>query len=157
MKHSNLQLFYLTCIVLTFLSSSCEKSKIQPIPNVYVSFSINIQTDPQFIMLQAQGNSMVIQYYDIGEISLGYNNNGIIVYNAGGEQFYAYDCTCPYDYPNSIKIKTDGDGIATCPQCKSVFLLQGNGQPSTNSVSTYSLKEYRTSYNPNTGELYVYN
>jgi hypothetical protein len=157
MKHSNLRFFCLNCIVLIFLSSSCEKSKQQPIPNVYVSFNINILTDPQFLMLQAQGNSMIINFSDLGLTTLGYDNNGIIIYNSGADEFVAYDCTCPYDYPSSIKVKTDGGSIATCPKCKSIYFLQSYGMPSSDGPSNYSLKDYRTSYNPNTGTLYVHN
>lgn len=157
MKHSNLHFFYLICIVLTTLSSSCDRKSNQTIPNVYVSFTINILTDPEFIRLQAQGNSIAITNITLGLQTLGYNNNGVIVYNAGGYEYYAFDCTCPFDYPSSIKVLSDGDGIATCPQCKSRYVLQSSGMPSTAGPATIPLKEYKAIYNPNTGELWVYN
>jgi hypothetical protein len=157
MKHSNLQFFYFICIILVPLSSSCDKAQQQPIPNVYVNFTINILTDPEFISLQAQGNSKTITSTILGYQSLGYNNNGVIVYNAGSDEFYAFDCTCPYDYPNSIKVNSDGDGVATCPQCKSKYILQSSGMPTTQGPATFPLKEYKAIYNPNTGELLVYN
>jgi nitrite reductase/ring-hydroxylating ferredoxin subunit len=156
MKHSKLQFFWLICIILFTLSSSCDKQSQQPIPNVYVSFTINILTDPEFVLLQAQGNSLIIKNTSLGVQSIGYNNNGIILYNAGSDEFYAFDCTCPYDYPNSIKVTTDG-GIATCPQCKSQYVLQTAGMPTTKGPSTIPLKEYKTTYNPNTGDLMVNN
>jgi hypothetical protein len=157
MKHSNLQFFYLICILLTSLSSSCEKAIQQPIPNVYVSFSINILSDPEFIMLQAQGNSIVITNNTIGAQTLGYNNNGVIIYNAGGDNFYAFDCSCPFDFPNNVRVISDGDGVATCPVCNSKYVLQSSGIPTTTGPATIPLKEYKATYIPNTGDLSVYN
>jgi hypothetical protein len=157
MKHSNLQFFCLICIILTTLYSSCDKSNQDIIPNVYVNFTINILSDPEFVMLQAQGNSQIITSSTLGYSTLGYNNNGIIVYNTGTELYYAFDCTCPYDYPNNYKVTIDGAGVATCPHCKSKYVLQSSGAPSTAGPSTIPLKEYKTNYNPNTGELLVFN
>jgi hypothetical protein len=145
------------CIVLASLSLSCEKAIQQPIPNVYVSFTINILSDPEFIMLQAQGNSIIITNNTIGAQTLGYNNNGVIIYNAGGDSFFAFDCSCPFDYPNNFKVTTDGDGVAFCPKCKSQYVLQSSGIPTTAGPATVPLKEYKATYNPNTGDLSVYN
>lgn len=157
MKHSKLLLFSIICIVFVFLSSGCEKYNQHPIPKVYVNFAINIQYDAEFIRLQSANNSLVITNNTIGVIALGYDNNGVIVYNAGDE-FYAFDRTCPYDYPKSIIVKSDGtSGMATCPECKSIFILAGRGAPTTDGPAVFPLKEYRVYYNPNKGTVNVYN
>ncbi|MGD2034929.1 MAG: hypothetical protein PVF73_07730 [Bacteroidales bacterium] len=157
MKNTKLSYFSYFCILFLSLPSGCEKYKNHPIPEVYLNFSINILYDPEFIRLQAQNNSMVITNNTLGILSLGYNNNGILVYNAGGE-FYAFDRTCPYDYPESIIVESDGtSGIATCPVCGSVYVLPSRGAPSLEGPATFPLKEYNAFYNPNTGNVNVYN
>jgi hypothetical protein len=156
MNKTNLQKICLCASMLVILSFSCTKEKEQIIPTVYVSFSINIQTDPTFIQLQALGNSYIVRYYDINNANtLGYNNNGIIVYN-NGDIFYAFDCTCPYDFPKSVAVTTDA-AIAECPVCHTRYVLPSSGLPDIEGPGVYPLKEYRTSYNINTGELSVFN
>jgi Rieske Fe-S protein len=158
MKLPNLHIFYLISIFLLPLSSSCNKETNESIPDVYVSFTINIFIDPEFMSLQVQNNSIAINNNTIGAQTLGYNNNGIIVYNTGGNEFYAFDCTCPYDFPKSVKVSSiDNDGIVNCPVCHSTYLLQSSGMPTTQGPAVYPLKEYKTSYNPNSGDLYISN
>jgi hypothetical protein len=158
MKLPNLHIFYLISIFLLSLSTSCNKETKKLIPDVYVNFTINIFTDPEFMSLQIQGNSIVISNNSIGVQTLGYDNNGIIIYNAGGNEFYAFDCTCPYDFPKSVKVSSvDNDGIFNCPVCHSTYLLQSSGWPTTEGPAVYPLKGYKTSYNPNYGDLYVSN
>ncbi len=99
---------------------------------------------------------MVITNNTLGVLNLGYNNNGVIVYNAGGE-FYAFDRTCPYDYPVSIIVESDQSSTATCPECGSIFVLPSLGNPTVDGPATFPLKEYKTLYNPNNGDLTVFN
>lgn len=157
MKYSKLSFFSLFSTVFLFLSSGCEKYAQNPIPDVFVNFTINILYDGEFIQLQAQNNSMVITNNTIGVLALGYDNNGVIVYNAGGE-FYAFDRTCPFDYPKSIVVDADpNSGLATCPECGSIFVFPSRGAPTTSGPSTFPLKEYKAFYNPNNGDLNVFN
>jgi len=157
MKYSKLRIFLISTLVLcSFLG--CRKEEQHPIPDVYVNILINIQTDPEYYFLQAQGSSVVINSSAIGTISLGYNDNGIIIYNAGNEEFYAFDRTCPHDIPESIIVETDGiSGFATCPQCGSVYVFPSMGLPTLDSPSRWPLKTYNAFYNPNTGDLIVTN
>lgn len=157
MKYSKLSIFSLFTIVFLSLSSGCEKYTPNPIPDVYVNFTINILYDSEFIRLQAQNNSMVITNNTLGVLALGYNNNGVIIYNAGGE-FYAFDRTCPYDYPKSIVVEADpNSGLATCPECGSVYVFPSRGAPTTSGPASFALKEYKAYYNPNTGDINVFN
>jgi hypothetical protein len=106
------------------------------------------------------GNSMEITNHPNGNPTIGYDNNGIIVYNNGDEYetYYAFDRTCPNDLPESVAVSLDDSkATATCPKCGSVFVLPSEGLPSSGSVSKHALKKYRTYFNPNTGELIISN
>jgi nitrite reductase/ring-hydroxylating ferredoxin subunit len=158
MKHSNLHIFFLSCILLSGLSSSCEKRQEHPVPSTYVNFVINLQTDPEFIRLTAIGNSVEIFASTIGASLLGYDNNGVVIYNAGDDEFYAFDRTCPFDIPISVAIESDGtNGLATCPLCGTIYVFASEGRPTFDGPGTWALKKYRAYFNPNTGELHVYN
>ncbi len=144
--------------MLLLISSSCKKEEHHPIPDVYVNFMINLNTDPEFFHLRAQGTSAVITSSTIGAFNLGYDNNGIIIFNAGDGEFYAFDRTCPYDIPESIIVETDGlSGLATCPHCGSVYVFPSLGVPTLDSPAKWPLKKYNAFYNPNTGDLIVSN
>jgi len=157
MKHSNLYFFLITFV---FLGSfySCKRNKEDDFPYVPVNFTINLQYDPQYIMLQAQGNAQLITNLEFGLSMLGYGNNGVIVYNAGGEEFLAFDATCPFDLPviSAVEI-SETIGVVTCPRCKSRYMLPGFGMPTKNGPAVYPLHEYKAYYNPNTGDLSIRN
>lgn len=159
MKNSNLHLFLVISLLLLLISSNCEREEKHPIPDVYVHFIINLQTDPEFFRLRSQGASAIITSTDIGVFNLGYDNNGIIVYNAGDGEFYAFDRTCPYDIPESIAVETEDalSAFATCPRCGSVYVFPSLGVPTIDSPSKWPLKKYNAIYNPNTGDLRVSN
>jgi Rieske Fe-S protein len=158
MKHSNVHFFYLICIFLFLNSSSCVKDKENIFPYVYVNFTINLYSDPEFIKLLAQGNSQQIFYYTLGITSLGYGNNGIIVYNVDGDNFYAFDATCPYDLPEIVGVKsTTTEGIYECPKCHSRYVLSGIGMPTVQGPATYPLHDYKAYYYPSSADLNIRN
>jgi len=158
MKQSNLHFFPIISFFLIIISASCKPEEQHPVPDVYVNFSINLSDDPEFYILRSQGTSVIITSSTIGAYSLGYDDNGIIIYNAGSEEFYAFDRTCPFDLPESVAIEIDGSGtFGTCPRCSSIYIFSGMGLPGTGSSSNWPLKSYTTSYNPNTGDLFVSN
>lgn len=156
MKHTKYFCTIVSFVVILF--SSCIKDKEHEFPYVPVNFTINVLTDPGYLMLQAQGNSLVITYHDLGYSSLGYGNNGVIVYNEGGGKFLAFDATCPYDLPeiNLVKL-TETSGMAVCPKCKSEYVLPGYGMPTVDGPAFYPLHEYNCYYNVNSGYLTVSN
>ena len=135
---------------------SCEPADRFEIPGVYVDFSINIINDVEYFALQSPGNSQEISGRSVGFSTLGYDNNGIIIFNNGGE-FYAFDRTCPYDFPTSIAVDSDGGGSATCPECNSTYLFSAIGSPVAGSLSKHPLKQYKTSPLTSSGWLRVYN
>ncbi len=114
--------------------------------------------DPEFYFLQTQGSSAIIESFTIGALSLGYNNNGVIIYNEGFNEFVAFDCTCPFDLPSNVSVElSEIDGVATCPVCSSQYVFQSMGVPTLDSPAKWPLKEYNTFYNPNTGDLIISN
>jgi len=158
MKVSKLFFPFTVLFIILLITSACKRDKEHEFPFVPVSFTINIYTDPAFIMLQAQGNSQVISYYDLGYSSLGYGNNGVIIYNAGGGEFYAFDATCPYDLPeiNAVEL-SEISGIAVCPKCKSRYVFPSYGMPTIAGPAVYPMHEYNAYYNQNTGDLTIRN
>jgi Rieske Fe-S protein len=159
MYKSNSKIIKLSIITLSFiLILGCRKDDGDVIPDVYVNITINILTDPEFVELKAPGNSEIVTHSSVGLTSLGNNDNGIIIYNAG-DGFYAFDRTCTHDFPGeSIAVElVDHGSTAKCPVCGSVYVLPSDGLPTLDGPAIYPLKNYSTYYNPNTGELQVYN
>jgi nitrite reductase/ring-hydroxylating ferredoxin subunit len=156
MRRSKVHFFTVFILVPIIFSSSCKREEQHPVPDVYVNFTIHLLTDPEFFRLRTQGNSVIIHSYDIAKLSLGYNNNGVIIYNNGDGEFYAFDCTCPYDLPVNAAVEiSEISGIAVCPVCGSEYVLTSMGAPTLDSPAHWSLKEYHASYYPSTGDLYV--
>jgi len=145
-------------VIMFFITlfSTCEKPVRNVVPDVPVNLTININ-DPEFLPLQSQNNSVKITSASVGGYDVGYHNNGIIVYNTG-DGFLAFDCTCTYKVEDAVSIELTSDGwTGICPECESLYIFSSDGAPSMNSVSVYNLKKYNTSYNPNTGEINIYN
>jgi len=71
---------------------------------------------------------------------------GVMVYNMGNDQFFAYDCACTYDTQNPKAIvAVDPSGlVAICPVCGSKYMLT-DGYPFQGRASNPLLK-YSTSY-----------
>ena len=124
MCRSKIHFFVVFLLVLFNFSSSCKREEQHPVPDVYINFTINLQTDPEFFRLRTQGNSVIIHNTTIGTLSLGFNNNGVLVYNNGDGEFFAFDCTCPYDLPKNVAVELSNvTGIAVCPACHSEYVL----------------------------------
>jgi hypothetical protein len=117
------KIHFFTVFILVILNfSSCKREDQHPVPDVYVNFTINLMDDPEFFQLRTQGNAVIIKSSTIGTLSLGYNNNGVLIYNNGDGEFYAFDCTCPYDLPVNVAVELSNiSGIAVCPVCASQY------------------------------------
>ncbi|MBN1951350.1 MAG: hypothetical protein JW801_09100 [Bacteroidales bacterium] len=158
MRYSKITFFILFSTALFLISSSCEEEKQHPIPDVYINFSINLFDDPQYFRLNDLGATMVVNNEDLGVLSLGYFNNGVIIHNNGDGEFFVYDRTCPHDIPDNIAIETETYSVlGTCPECGSIYVFSSMGAPADGSVSNWSLKRYQAVFNPNTGDLFVSN
>lgn len=147
--NSKLRIF-LVLILLIASFDSCKKSELDVIPNVYVEFYIDL-SDPEFLSLNAITNYVLIDEFtnNFGYRSAGYDNNGIILYRAGLDEFFAFDRTCPHDYANngtSVAVDTVANEIyVICPECNSKYVLPSFGSP-TEGPSRYPLKIYKTSF-----------
>jgi len=142
-------LFSFLILTSSLFFYSCNKDKNDVIPDVYVDFFINL-SDPLFFDLNAVGSFAYVSYQtnNLGSVAAGYDNNGIIIYRATLDQFYAYDRTCPHDFVSegvSVKVNADGN-FAVCPRCGTSYALPASGTPYSG-VGRYPLKNYRTSFN----------
>jgi nitrite reductase/ring-hydroxylating ferredoxin subunit len=138
--------FFLIILILTGSFCACSK-KNDVIPDVYVDFTLDL-FDPEFVTLNAIGGDTINAHTNNwGRGAAGFDGNGIIVYNGGDGQFYAYDRTCPHDYEvNNLSVKVNIDfTIATCPKCGTKYALSASGTPASG-VGRYPLKNYRTSF-----------
>lgn len=136
-------LFLLFAFVL--FTPQCKKESQQnEIPVVAVNIAIT-PNSTEYIQL----NTVNGWAYITG----GYR--GIIVFRASTNGFMAYERACPYDWEQTAAVLTvDNSGVtATCPSCKSKFILV-NGSPYSG-PSSYPMKQYETSYDGVT--LYIYN
>ena len=140
-------IYFLVIIILSVFFKGCKKDKMKStIPYVYVNFSMRLD-DPLFSALNAEGNSVMVTYDYAQEYSAGYDNNGIIVYRASIDEFYAFDATCPHDLDSiSVAVDIDGSTVATCPVCSSRYILFNHGYPTDAGPSQKALQEYITEF-----------
>ncbi|SHF39001.1 hypothetical protein SAMN05444274_10537 [Mariniphaga anaerophila] len=134
--------YFLFFLFLALFSPSCDKINDSPIPDVYVSFTVNLNIVNE---LNVSGNSV---YFP----NVGYG--GVIVYCEMPGSWYAFDATCTYEAGRSCIVKNDGV-LATCPCCESEFVLISGAYP-TKSPATLPLKQYHVSI-MNSFTLRVYN
>lgn len=148
---SKIVIFLISMFPVVFLIS-CKKNKNDVIPDVYVDFYINLN-DQLFFDLNAIGNHVIVNSStnNWGISAAGYENNGIIVYRATLDDFYAYDRTCPHDYAvNGLSIKVNVDfTMAICPRCSTNYALSAGGI-AISGPGKYPLKNYKTSFNGQT-------
>jgi len=140
-------IFFLIAMALAVTFSSCDKSKNDVIPDVYVNFILDLN-DPEFVDLNAMGGSVTVdaRTNNWGSDAAGFEGNGIIIYR-GPDEFYAFDRTCPHDYAvNGLSIKVNIDfTLAVCPKCGTTYALSSFGTPASG-IGRYPLKNYRTRF-----------
>ena len=131
---------YSSLLVIFFLlagTNACKDDYTSVIPYVYVNMNIN---PTNFIELNIPGGS----YYFADK---GYG--GIILFRDltdSSNPFLAYDATCTHEVSSTTRVVADASGIATCPTCKSQFILfSGNGSP-IKGPAVEPLRQYHTSY-----------
>jgi hypothetical protein len=153
MKNKNyfIKNLLLTVLILWFVPC-CTEDPVDMVPDV----PVNITLDLIHYNLPPAG-SLIVTNQMVSVLSLGYDNNGIIVYHDVSE-FLAYDRTCPFHVEKSIAVNlTDNPLLAECPECHSQYQLPGSGFPLKQGPSKYPLKKYHTTYYPNSNVLYIYN
>jgi len=127
----------LICFLLLIGTNSCKDDYNSIIPSVYVNMDI-IPTS--FIEFNIPGGSYYFPNAGFGGIIIFRD----LVYSSN--PFLAFDASCTYEVSSLVRVKADESGIATCPVCKSQFVLfGGNGSP-IKGPAAEPLKQYRTSF-----------
>ena len=135
----NRSIFWILFLVLGILS--CDKVEY-PIPEVYVSFTVNLNIVNE---LNAAGNSVFFPNVGFG---------GVIIYCEEPGKWYAFDASCSVEASRACIVKNDGV-LAECPCCKSQYVLLSGGYPAR-LPATIPLKQYHVSL-MNNFTLRVYN
>jgi len=124
-----------------FAANSCKDDYTSTVPYVYVDFYLN---PDNIIELNVPGGSFYIPNQGYG---------GIIVFRDmidSPNPYLAFDATCTFEVAPMIRVVSDGSGTATCPDCKSQFILfVGNGS-ATKGPAGEPLKQYHTYYSGST-------
>jgi len=127
----------LICFFLLVSMNGCKDDYTSVIPYALVNMDFN---PTSYIEFNVPGGSV---YFP----NAGYG--GIIIFRDltdSSNPFLAFDAACTYEIPSISKVVADESGIATCPTCKSQFILfGGNGSP-LKGPAKEPLKQYRTSY-----------
>jgi nitrite reductase/ring-hydroxylating ferredoxin subunit len=131
----NLIKAFFVFILVSIGINGCKDDYTSVIPYVYVNLTIN---PSNIIELNIPGGSVYIPNNGYG---------GLLIFRDlvdSSNPFLAYDAACTYEVLSSVQVKSDGSGLATCPVCKSQFLLfSGSGSPSKPPASQ-PLKQYHT-------------
>jgi len=131
---------YSPILVLFFLlagTNACKDDYNSVIPYVYVNMNFPITN---IIELNIPGGS----YYFPNQ---GYG--GIIIFHDlidSANPFLAFDAACTHEISSTTRVVANDSGIATCPVCKSQFILfGGNGNP-IKGPAIEPLRQYKTTY-----------
>jgi nitrite reductase/ring-hydroxylating ferredoxin subunit len=127
-------------LVLIFISigiNGCKDNYITSVPYVPVSFTVN---PTNIIELNIPGGSFFFP-------NVGYG--GIIIFHdfvESSNPYLAFDATCTFEMLQDVQVVSDGSGTATCPVCKSQYILFGGDGSATSGPSAEPLKQYHTYY-----------
>ena len=133
-------------LVLLILLTSCNRERQQPIPYIYVNYTVYLN-NPSNSHLRVPGGHSVIE---------GQGNHGIFLYRrtlGDSDDFVAYDRTCSNEpLGNCIVELDDSEFYLVCPCCSSKFSVF-DGYPAEGPAK-WPLKEYQTSLGSNTLRIY---
>ena len=125
-----IQLFIsLVLLSVIFLSGGCETTNYR-IPYVRVDLHLNI--------ISELGNPPLNGY-----VMIDGGVNGLIVFREDFDLFHVYDRTCTLypDHNERVEQDEDFEGVFTCPECKSRYLLLTDADPIEGPAS-FGLYEY---------------
>ena len=133
-RQANSRFLYVLLLLLAALVNSCESNRQQIIPYVRVYVDLDI-------------------YAELGTLGIGSTRiipdegyRGIVLYREDDMIFHAYDMTCT-EYPKhdeAVVQDTIFDGVYTCPECDSRFVIFNGAYPDSGPAE-FPLVEYRTS------------
>lgn len=125
-------------LLIGVIAPSCESNRRQIIPYVQVFLDLDLYAELGTLGI---GSTMVIP-------DEGYR--GIVLYREDDMMFHAYDMTCT-EYPEhdaGVVRDTVFDGVYTCPECDSRFIIINGAYPDSGPAE-FPLVEYRTSIQGN--------
>jgi len=135
--------------LLILLSVQCETNQGNQIPYVRVDLHLNLFGE--------LGNPAIGTFTTVNG-----GANGIVIYRESLDVFYAYDRTCTQwpDHNEATlpdqEVNPDEyfDGIFTCPDCKSQYLLLTEASP-ISGPAVFGLRRYYTVFDGSL--LHIYN
>ncbi len=131
--------FLMVCVaVVCLLSCSSDDGGVNNnpfIPNALVQFQINLNL-PQFDNLRFAGGSTYI--------SNGGGVRGFFVFNLSGDQFFAWEASCPNHVPNNCSTMDIQGVLAKC-SCEDYEYSLANGQllNPVEGMDSYPMVNYR--------------
>ena len=133
-RRQHIIIFSLLLSIAGMLATSCETNRRQIIPYVQVHADLDLYAELGTLGI---GSTMIIP-------DEGYR--GIVLYREDDMLFHAYDMTCT-EYPKhdeAVVQDTIFDGVYTCPECDSRFVIFNGAYPDSGPAE-FPLVEYRTS------------
>jgi nitrite reductase/ring-hydroxylating ferredoxin subunit len=134
--------YFILLLLLVLNLVSCDKEYNSVIPNVPVSFTINLNIINE---LTVPGNSVFFQ-------NVGFA--GVVVYCELPGSYYAFDAACTNEIRNTCRVLNEGVS-GTCECCSSQFLFLSGGSV-LEGPAISPLKQYQVSF-LNSSTLRVYN
>ena len=96
--------YFIFFLLITVFLPACDRLNDSPIPDVYVSFTVNLNISNE---LNVPGNALFFPGAGFGGV--------IVSSNAFGE-FYAFDATCTHEASNSCRVLKD-ENFKNCSPC----------------------------------------
>lgn len=132
------------CTVVCFMSCSSDDGGVNNnpfIPNALVQFQINLNL-PQFDDLRFAGGSTYI--------SNGGGVRGFFVFNLSGDQFFAWEASCPNHVPNTCSTMTI-EGVQAQCSCEDYKYSLATGQllNPVEGMDSYPMINYRATKSNN--------
>ena len=137
-RQQHIRVLLTALLLLGLIAPSCESNRRQIIPYVQVFVDLDLYAELGTLGI---GSTMVIP-------DEGYK--GIVLYREDDMIFHAYDMTCT-EYPEhdaGVVRDTVFDGVYTCPECNSRFIIINGAYPDSGPAE-FPLVEYRTAVQGN--------
>lgn len=133
-KHLHILSVLLLLLVSSLIMPSCESNRGQIIPYVKVYVPLLLYAD---LADMGIGTTKILPEH-------GYQ--GIVLYRANDQEFYAYDLTCTEFPEHDAAVEEDDTfvGVFECPDCGSTYVLVNGAYPNSGPAE-FPLVEYRTS------------
>jgi len=135
----------ISILLVLCIAYACKNDSEEIIPNVRFNAEINLD-NPQYM-----GKTPF--FVMPGGVHRYVGVNGVVVWDNGGMDFYAFDLMCTHKHEDGrmhfVEIKTDGNPILKCPECGSEFLVAAEYGDIVKGPAKWPLKRYQTSITGN--------